>query len=139
MKELLQQLYDAFEKTTRYDGKEIWVLKDDSPKWMTNVIYEAHLGNIPSDYVYETLHDLIRDLLETEDDLEEFEAESSIWVADWLRWLSDDLGNIDYITQVQDDFGLIKDGYTLIQMAHNRWLNEVKSVLLNTLKEVEDD
>jgi hypothetical protein len=53
IKELADQVYAQFEKRTRDNGREFWVLKDGNPDWMQELCNEAHGDMGPDDWKYQ--------------------------------------------------------------------------------------
>ena len=43
-----------FKRDKRTDGKVFYTLTDDRPQWLQDAVHEAHAGDLPDDWVYET-------------------------------------------------------------------------------------
>ena len=68
--QLAKEMQDQFKLIRREDGSEIWVLKDDHPEWMQDVMYAAHSdgASLPDDTVYDLAHDCINAIAECDKD-----------------------------------------------------------------------
>lgn len=44
------------------DDKGITRLKDDCPKWIKDMVYDCHEGSLPSNYIYDTIREILEDI-----------------------------------------------------------------------------
>lgn len=111
---------DAFETRQRDDGAPFVCLADGRAAWMLDAVLDVHNGAMPCDYCYELARACVDFFLETLDDGDgrEFLDDSldaahdfadsfvSVYNADAVRWLADDLSRADYIDQAREELGL---------------------------------
>jgi len=112
------EMYEAFESFKR-DGSEttIYKLRDGSPDWMTDVVYDAHGDMFPEDWRYEAIMDAVSHIadadVETADDLDSHEfAESAVdvYTHDRLRWLASHLDRVGYVDDAVEQLGHSEQG-----------------------------
>lgn len=114
---------DAFESRQRDDGAPFLCLADNAPDWMRDAVREAHDGELPNDYAYDMARDAVEFIAEAleGDDGREFiddsadaahdfaEAAVSVYNADAVRWLADNLSRADYVARAVEEFGASLD------------------------------
>lgn len=148
--QLAKEMQDQFKLIRREDGSEIWVLKDDHPEWMQDVMYAAHSdgASLPDDTVYDLAHDCINAIAECdkEDDadtlrdaIDEIEPEYRTWqLFTWAaRWS-------EYIDEVCSEFGSYKvdgahDITTIFQTAQGFQIREIGGRIIEALEELASD
>lgn len=50
------KLASHFERLTRNNGETFYALKGDAPEWLQEAVQEAHLGDMPNDWIYSVCH-----------------------------------------------------------------------------------
>ena len=148
--QLAKEMQDQFKLIRREDGSEIWVLKDDHPEWMQDVMYAAHSdgASLPDDTVYDLAHDCINAIAECdkEDDadtlrdaIDEIEPEYRTWqLFTWAaRWS-------EYIDEVCSEFGgtMIKSSSELeamLRMAQSLQIERIGGLIIEALEELASD
>lgn len=98
-----------FQLVPRGNGDVVWSLTDDRPEWLADAVREAHDGEFPDDWRYDTCHGIFS-MLDAEDD--PFDDDLAHEIADQLvdtynydrlKWLSDDMTRIAYCDEAQED------------------------------------
>ena len=112
VKQLAQDMADAFEGTTRPNGDEIRVLRDGSPDWMRDVARRSHGDMLPDDWRYDKLEDAVAAIADAGDDadLDELGAEFAdsavdVYNTNRYAWLASHLSRAGYVDQAREDFG----------------------------------
>jgi hypothetical protein len=130
-----------FETRKRDNGNSFVVLKDDASEELRESVREAHGEKLPDDWVYGTYADLMERVTEFEiDSVEQLEDARNeivdnyvdIYTADLLKWLSDDINNVSYLTEVLEEDGA-KDGFQLLAMAQYKAIDEIFSFVFDLL------
>lgn len=144
--QLAKQMQDRFKVVVRDDNSSIWVLKDDAPEWMTDVMYEVHDAgaSLPNDTVYDLAHDCVNAIAELDEDADEEEATDAIneiepeyrtwqlflWAAEWSEYI-DELGEEFGGTMIKSSSDLF-DMFRMAQMLH---IEHIGGLLVEALKE----
>lgn len=139
-----KEMYAAFERKTRTSGESFYVLKDGSPEWMTDLIYEVHSGALPEDELYEMIRDSVQAISELDNDADEDEAineaidemEPDFENAKLARWL---IGNFEYADQALEEFGKPESIFALLQYAQMVHIREVGYNVVSALKDTLDE
>lgn len=105
--------YDCLEYVHENDpaGRRpnIVVTRDNSPEWVTDIIYSAHDGMLPDDRTYALVQDaleLIADGASEDSDHEFADAAVDIYTHDRYEWLSSNLNRSSYVDEARSE-GLI--------------------------------
>lgn len=112
-KTLMNDLSNAF---TRDNPRKVYTLKDGSPEWMRDAIFEAHAAidsRLPDDWIYEAVVSLasnynVYDDADTCRDAENEICDGSvdIYTNDLTSWLANHLGNVALCDEAAEEFGL---------------------------------
>lgn len=121
--------------------KNIYILKNNSPEYVRDALYNAHGGSFPRDFIYSTIAELLQSLTEsntTEDNTTAIadtiqEIEADIYTADLTSWLNEHNGNVDYITQALEEHGQFKDGFALLSTAQYIAKTDICNLFINKL------
>jgi len=109
---LAAEMSASFETRTRTNGDEFRCLKDGSPEWMTDVLFDAHDGMLPDDWRYrmvESAVDAIADSDGNEDESgEAADAFVPVYNRDRLEWLASNLTRAGYCDDAASE-GLVAD------------------------------
>lgn len=136
IQELAKQLSDAFETKKRDSGVEFVVLKDDSPKWMTDVIHAVHGDKLPDDTTYGFIEQCATAIADSTDDPQDaiYSIEPNVYTNNLTGWLHARADHVYYLTEVLEECGEVKDGFTLLAMAQAKHIQEVGNALLSELE-----
>ena len=103
------QISSYFVRNTRPDGSSFVTLSDDRPEWLQTAVYEAHDGETPNDWRYQTAAHIVElladyDLADIDDYRDEL-ADSlvDIYTHDLLAWLAADLNRTGYCDEAWND------------------------------------
>lgn len=138
---MIEQMSQAFVKDTRNDGTEFVKLKDDSPEWMTQIIFLVHEGYLPADEIYETVERVIDHLhddgVEDEDTARDsiFEIEVPIYTSELTEWLNQRNDHVYYLTEALENYPDTKDGFGLLGLAYHIYQQEIANRVINALVE----
>jgi hypothetical protein len=148
VKKLAEQAGSWFtsgERKSEDTGRQIRIVKDGAPEWVSDLCHEAHGDMFPDDWRYEFIEDSLERIAEADnpdDALDEIEPD--IYNADRLRWLSSHLDRAGYCDQAQDE-GLVADDVDLMDriglgqyMEKREVLDSVLGFLRNLAEEQED-
>lgn len=61
-----QLMLDTFEHKTRDNGESFVFMNDTKLEWMTDIMYECHMGNIPNDFMYNVVYRVLDALVDEE-------------------------------------------------------------------------
>ena len=71
LRDQLQDFYNSFEGEKRENNSYYFFLKDESKNKYQDLVRELHMGELPNDWRYETIKDLVSSFLEYYPDDEE--------------------------------------------------------------------
>jgi hypothetical protein len=137
---LAQELYDAFETKKRDNGNAFVVLKDGSPKWMTEVSHKVHGDKLPDDTTYEFIEraaGAISDVDEIEDAIAEMEPD--VYTNALTGWLHARADHIYYLNEALEQYGPFDDGFKLLATAQQLHIQEVARALVAALEEIVEE
>lgn len=99
-----ERTMNYFESATRDDGTVFVRLVDGAPDWVHKAVFEAHDGEMPNDWRYETCAALFATYADGVTDAgEAADALTDVYTADLLAWL--DPGAIADIDSANEDLG----------------------------------
>ena len=136
----LAKFYETFFFTKkRDDGEEFWLVKDDAPEELKELIHEAHEDMFPDDYKYEFILEALSTLSEYEDPDDAIEGiEADIYTSDLTDWLNSRNDRVYYLTEAQQQYQP-EDGFQALSLAQYQEKSEVfwsvKNSLENTVEE----
>lgn len=126
VKAFAAEMAAAFETVERPDGERIVVLKESAREDYKDIVYAVHesLGHfLPSDTVYEEIHDCLS-AIEEADDIEAPEFIPDIYTGRLYAWLSDDLSRSELVDEVLREM----DPPTLIEAIQGAQVMEMENV-----------
>ncbi|HBF13408.1 MAG TPA: hypothetical protein DDW49_08515 [Deltaproteobacteria bacterium] len=139
MNQLNQQIaskadqFSQYFKTIVREGNkhEVYVLKDNAPDELVDLIHKAHGDFMPDDFRYETILDALYAFAGCDNaDIDDVRLEADIYTHDLLQWLGSNLNRVGYCDQAQDEFGLEKaDVLTLITYGQQMEKDEIVSLV----------
>ena len=92
LRDHLQDFYNSFEGEKRENNSHYFFLKDESKNKYQDLVRELHMGELPNDWRYETIKDLVSSFLEYFSDDEELTYDN---LQDALREsIADNLCNV---------------------------------------------
>lgn len=138
----LTDFFKRGERPSEYDRDSmIWTLTDDAPEWLTDAVREAHDGELPDDWRYETCRRICSEL----DERETFDVDESneiadtvtdIYNADLLRWLGGYLTRAEYCDRAAAEYGAPSDClFTQIRTGQYLCIEEMVRVLIEAVAE----
>lgn len=105
LSEIAAEAAAQFQATTRNtaDGPEpIVTLKDSTPPWLSQAVYDAHDGMLPDDWQFSTAQEACEAIAHgggyenMRDTAERFAADADIYAADLRRWLTSHPARLGY-------------------------------------------
>ena len=131
---------DHFEKIAAdRDGhkEEVYILKNNAPSELRNLVREVHGDFLPDDFRYETILDALYALAECSEDLDNAILEADIYHCELLKWLGSDLRRIAYCDEAKSEFDLQDvDLMTLISYGQQREKDEILDSVRQLLIEI---
>lgn len=125
------------------NGIKRLIVKNDAPSWVAEIIHDAHDTSMPRDDVYDVIGRVVDHLYNNDvEDIDEAresitEIEPDVYTHDLLKWLSSNLGNVDYLGQAAE-IG-ITDGFQLLAYAQTLFIQEIGDSLLNSIENYMDE
>lgn len=142
----MKPLAEYFERKTRENGDAFYTLTDDRPDWLHEAVRDAHEGEMPDDWRYETCcniaHALDDEYLVTEDDVFEWaDGQVDVYTSDLLRWLSDNLNRASEVDEAYDEMGWPQEGgfVRLLMWAQMRVIERMARILYDAYTENKDE
>ena len=146
LRDQLQDLNDSFKQEKREDNSCYFFLKDESKNKYQELIRELHMDEVPNDWRYETIKNLVSSFLEyfsedeelTYDNLQEALKES---IADSIaeysnsclfKWLSE-MPSRAYFEDIHSAISCIDDSVDLGYLARLRQIEEIEIMGSNLL------
>lgn len=81
-----------FERKARDNGEVYYTLTDDAPEWLRDAVYEAHDGEMPNDWRFETCYAILACFEDGSTDPGDVaDSLTDVYNHDLARWLSDDV------------------------------------------------
>jgi len=147
IKQLAEQMSQAFEVRTRDNGDKFRCLKDDCPEWMDDVVSDAHGSMLADDWRYEFIENAVDKISEADDDASdddlsdlEYELEADVYTSDLTGWLhsrADRLGWLDQATE--ESGGEFDSAFNLLSAGQLLEKQEVFRLVLDSLRELASD
>lgn len=135
---------DAFITDTRTDGTTFIRLADDRPEWMADAVWDAHDGELPNDWRYETCRTLVTeivDMLDTHDNdwdaLDAYEIAdgmADIYTADLLTWLRDNVSRVGYVDDAKEEFDGELSFYDLMALGQTFCIRNMAGSLIEAIR-----
>ena len=126
IKQLAEQMSQAFEGRTRDNGAEFRALKDRSPEWMTTVCRKAHddADMLPDDWRYQFISECVNAISEHEgadEDIAEAvnTIEAYVYTSELTGWLHSRVSRIEWMDQATENFGPFKSIFDHLLMAQS--------------------
>ncbi len=140
--QLAQEAQAQLETRTRDDGSRYICTKDGAPDWLTELIHKAHGDRLPDDYCYQFISDAIDAIAEEigdepADSLNCVEAD--MYTTDLTAWLHSRCDRVYYLTEAQEEFGPIGDGFQLLATAQRTERDEIGGSVLASLEALADE
>ena len=144
IKQLAEQMSQAFEVRTRDNGDKFRCLKDDCPEWMDDVVSDAHGSMLADDWRYEFIENAVDKISEADDDASdddlsdlEYELEADVYTSDLTGWLhsrADRLGWLDQATE--ESGGEFDSAFNLLSAGQLLEKREVFGLVLESLRKL---
>jgi hypothetical protein len=118
--------------------------KNDTPEWVTNVIYEAHAGMLPDDWRYDQIEnalDVIADSDDPDDARGEFaDGAVDVYNSDRIAWLASHGNRQSYCDDAASEFGSeSRDVIEMIGLGQYYEAGEIYGLVLQALEARTDD
>ena len=147
IKQLAEQMSQAFEGRTRDNGAEFRALKDRSPEWMTTVCRKAHGDMMPDDWRYEFIENAVDKIAEADDDASdddiselEYELEADVYTSDLTGWLHSRADRLGWLDDAKEECGGGFDSaFNLLSAGQLMEKQEVFRLVLDSLRELASD
>lgn len=104
-----QQFADSFTTSTRTNGDEFILLKDDAPQEYTDIVRQLHHGMLPDDIAYREIS-ICADYLADDEELDDY-PEADWRTSDLLDWFAD---NTDAVDEFAQEFGVESKSFDVI-------------------------
>lgn len=135
MQALAKNALTFFETKNRDSGKKFTCQKDDSPEWVSDLVRDAHQGDLPNDWRYETIVEILSAISEGGDD----PPEPEIYTRALLQWLAggDEIGpsRVDEYDRAVEEFGDSGSLVANIQLAQHMVIGEMWASVTASLEE----
>lgn len=123
--------------------RKIWMLQDDTPQWVRDLVYAAHDNFMPDDHKYEFIVDALESIRcsDVDDDLMEEvdnDLEVDIYNHDLLKWVGSNINRSAYVDDVLAD-GHASEFFQLLREAQFRERREVLGFVIQGLRERVND
>ncbi len=113
LQKLAGEVSEMFEQKERDNGDKFQIVKDGSPKWVTEMCHEAHGDMLPDDYKYDFIVEALDALANYEDpDDIDSEIEADPYTHDRYKWLSSNLARSVYVDEAVENMGHSDQGIT---------------------------
>lgn len=127
-----------FELKKRENGKEFYCNKENTPKWIRDMVMEAHDTIAPNDYVYDFIVDALYAfrVCETEEQAQERieEIEPDMYNAELLAWVSNNLYFAEYVNDAVNEYGIKEfDLFKALQYGQQYQKQQIARVVLEAL------
>jgi len=100
-----------FVRKVRDNGEGFYALKDDAPAWLRDAVMDAHDGELPNDWRYETCahiwasFDADHYAYDEDAYAEIADGLVDVYTVDLLGWLSRHLDRLGYVEEAAESFG----------------------------------
>jgi hypothetical protein len=142
IRELAQQMSEAFTRDTRVNGDEFCYLKDGSPEWMKDVCHKAHdNGEIgPDDWRYKFIETSVGILAEAEDSDEAIDQlEASVYTGQLTGWLHSRISRTHWMDKASEDYGKFENIFAHLQTAQHMEMEETYIQVYGALQDLAND
>lgn len=133
----------AFKTATRDSGETFYRLTDGAPEWMRDAVREAHDGEFPNNWRYDTCARVVDDLadaLERGDDMDDVthdlaDSATDVYHADLARWLADNPSRAAYVDDAAEEYGTGGGVFDLIQRGQYECIRAMAETLLSAIRD----
>ena len=109
-----------FTQDTRKDGERFYLLTDDAPEWVRDLVHDAHGDFMPDDFRYAMVRDSLDAIGAGDEDGDELD--DPVYTADLLAWVSSNLQRVGYVDDAASEYGhgdglvsMLTSGYAMEQ------------------------
>ena len=110
---LADTLAVSFETRERESGGTFHALKDNAPQWIADAVRAAHGDRLPCDWIYKQCDNVASDIrqaiihedIEPSELADSIEIEADIYTANLTAWLANDIRNLDYCNEWNENMG----------------------------------
>lgn len=106
---------DTFVQGNRNDGSKYYYGSPSAPQWVTDMVREAHNDMLPDNYKYDFIVEALREIVDSNGDIEKIQLEASIYTAQLTQWLASNSNRISYVDEAIEEYGFSK-GRSLFEM-----------------------
>ena len=132
MEKLAQELRQGFERKERENGEGFYCLPDsDHPA--KSMVYAAHDGEFPNDFVYEAIVDTLDNIVGGADE-DDCAPAADVYHGRLLDWVGDNLYRMAYVDEALEEYGCKTLSQALI-LGQARQLEHVARTVWNYLED----
>lgn len=133
MEEVINDTLAQFEYVKRGEASII-ILKHGAPEALRDSVLNAHGDRLPDDWIYNKYHGVLDAFagytIEDADGLDDNRAEIvdglvDVYTSDLTAWLNSHNANVYYLTEAQEEYGAIEDGFKLLMLAQYKAIDEI--------------
>lgn len=132
----------AFETATRDSGETFYHLTDGATEWMRDAVREAHDGEFPNDWRYETCARVVDDLadaLEDGADMDDVTHEiadrlTDAYTSDLFQWLADNTSRAQYVDDANAEMGHADSLAAQVQAGQYQCIRSMAETLLSAIQ-----
>jgi hypothetical protein len=134
-----------FTRDTRDNGETFVKLTDDCPSWLHDAVRDAHDGELPDDWRYETCQSIVSmfdDGYSADDDDAAMEIADSlvdVYNHDLARWLADDVSRSAYCDDFQEESGGPTDTWSMLRGGQYMAIERMCYIIAMAIVENTDD
>ena len=128
-----------FERRERANGETFMTLAENAPSWLRDAVYEAHDGELPNDWRYETCASIVVELDDMElyelDDIDTYpmaEQFTDSYNYDLCKWVVDDIGR-GCIEVESALLGSDVDAFSVIRLAQFETIANMVGILARAM------
>jgi hypothetical protein len=132
-----------FFSATRADGSAYWHLTSSAPEWLRDAVYEAHDGELPNDWRFETCADIweiLQEALHYGTDLDDVCAQAAdrltpVYVWEQLAWFQDYTSRVNWIDEAFATFGRPGDSGVMLMQAIGLAIDAMANIIVNAYRD----
>lgn len=132
------KLTDYFERNAR----DKWSKADNMPEWLYEAIREAHDGEWPDDWRWDTCYAICDNIDDGETDPSSIaDGLADVYTSDLIAWLAADASRAEYVDEAYGEFGPGKEFSVVAAIGLGQYLciEQMASILLAAVNANADD
>jgi hypothetical protein len=132
-----------FHNLSRADGSAYWHLTSDAPEWLRDAVYQAHDGELPNDWRFETCADIweiLQEALHYGTDLDDVCAQAAdrltpVYTWEQLAWFQDDTSRFNWIDEALATYGQPENGGEMLMQAIGLAIFTMASIIVDAYRD----